>query len=292
VFLVLTLLLHKDRSFLASCEQRVMAMENIEQEIIILKAVKELIDSMVNFELMSLVGNDPESNIMFKSSIHQKFFNIILVDFLSRTDKKGPIKKTSYLGGIREILKNPNFDKVNSINQLKISTEEFKEWLEQIVEIDIWLPSIDKETKLSISRISFLKMSGDISKHNYLRAVGVAEELKEILAKSGIAVDINEALLVLSEFYERFHTDILNYHSSTIAEFLNNIRWGIFDYLQPELQRSIVWESSDPPKYHYTYPEGAESEFAKTCYWELMNEVRKEPYMRRFKVTKWLKMRY
>ena len=65
-----------------------MAMENIEQEIIILKAVKELIDSMVNFELMSLVGDDPDSNILFKSSIHQKLFNIILVDFLSRTDKR------------------------------------------------------------------------------------------------------------------------------------------------------------------------------------------------------------
>ena len=37
----------------------------IEQEVIILKAAKELIDSMVNFELMSLLGNDPDSNIVF-----------------------------------------------------------------------------------------------------------------------------------------------------------------------------------------------------------------------------------
>jgi hypothetical protein len=34
----------------------------------------------------------------------------------------------------------------------------------------------------------------------------------------------------LDDFYERFHKDILNYHSSTIAEFLNNIRWGIYEY--------------------------------------------------------------
>jgi len=66
----------------------VMAMNNIEQEVIILKAVKELIDSMVNFELMSLEGNDPNSNIIFKSMTHQMFFNIILVDFLSCTDKR------------------------------------------------------------------------------------------------------------------------------------------------------------------------------------------------------------
>ena len=263
----------------------------IEQEVIILKAVKELIDSMVNFELMSLLGNGPDSEIAFKDYTHQRFFNIILVDFLSRSDKRGPIKQTSYLGGLREIVNNPYFDENNSAHNLKVATQEFKEWLEQEVEVDVWLPSIDKETKLKILRFDFLKMTGDISKHNYLRAIGVAEELKEILSKSGITVDINEALLALAEFYERFQ-DILGYHSSTIAEFLNNIRWGIYDYLQPEFNKSIVWEGGDPPKYHYTYPKEIQSEFAKACYWELMNEVRSKPYMRKFKVNKWLKLRY
>ena len=154
------------------------------------------------------------------------------------------------------------------------------------------MPSIDKKTKLKISRFDFLKMTGDISKHNYFRAIGVAEDLKDILSKSGITVDINEALLALAEFYERFHTDILNYHSSTIAEFLNNIRWGIYDYLQPEFKKSIVWEGGHPPKYHYTYPKEIQSEFAKACYWELMNEVSSKPYMRKFKVNKWFKLRY
>ena len=217
----------------------------IEQEVIILKAAKELIDAMVNFELMSLLGNDPDSNILFESSTHQKFFNIILVDFLSCTDPMGPVKQTSYLGGLREIVNNPSFDENNSVHHLKVAVQEFKDWLEQQVKVDVWLPSIDKETKLDISRFNFLKMTGNISKHNYLRAIGVAEELKEILSKSGITVDINEALLALAEFHERFHTDILNYHSSTIAEFLNNIRWGIYDYLQPEFNKSIVPEISD-----------------------------------------------
>jgi len=269
-----------------------MNSSGIEQEVIILKSVKELIDSMVNFELMSLEGNDPNSNIAFKSITHQRFFNIILVDFLSQTDKKGPIKQTSYLGGLREIINNPYFDENNSVSNLKVATLEFKDWVEQEVEVDVWLPSMDKETKLKITRFSFLKMTGNISKHNYLRAIGVAEELRNILSESGLTVDIDEVLLALAEFYERFHTDVLNYHSSTIAEFLNNIRWGIYDYLQPEFKKSIVWEGDDPPKYHYTYPKEMKSKFAKACYWELMNEVRIEPFMRRFKVTKWLKLRY
>ena len=271
----------------------VIKSSGIEQEVIVLKAVIELINSMVNFERMDLLGNDPDSKVAFKSPTHQKFFNIILVDFLSSPLQTGSnIKQPTYLEDLTKIVNNPYFNENDSVHNLKVATQEFKDWLEQEVEVGVWLPSIDTDTRLKIKRLDFLKMTGDISKHNYLRAIGVAEELKEILSKNGITVDINEAILALAEFYERFHTDILNYHSSTIAEFLNNIRWGIYHYLQPEFNKSIVWEGGDPPKYHYTYPEKIQSEFAKACYWELMNEVRSKPYMRKFKVTKWLKLRY
>ena len=269
-----------------------MEEQQMEQEVIILRAVQELINNMVNFELMSLAGNDPDSNIKFKSITHQSFFNIILVDFLSCTEKSGPVKPKSYLAGLREISINPQFNVDNSVTLLRQSAEEFKDWLEQEVEVDVWLTSIDKETKLKIKRLDFLKMTGNISKHNYLRSNGVAKDLKERLENSGIKVEANDELLVLADFHERFHTDILNYHGSTIAEFLNNIRWGIYEYLQPEFHRSIVWEGGNPPVYKYTYPQEIKTKFAKTFYWELMNEARVEPYMRKFEVPKWLKLRY
>ena len=135
-------------------------------------------------------------------------------------------------------------------------------------------------------------MCGNISKHNFLRLISVAEELREVLSRSGISVGLDEAMLTLDDFYRWFHDDILNYHASTIVEFLNNIRWGIYEYLQPEFQRSIVWESREPPKYHYIYPAGVTSTLAQSYYWDLMNEVRSLPYVRRFQVTKWLKLRY
>ncbi|MBD1933024.1 hypothetical protein H6F79_14540 [Trichocoleus sp. FACHB-69] len=175
---------------------------------------------------------------------------------------------------------------------MREATHEFKEWLDQEVEVEVWLPSIDTETKLQLSRVKFLKMCGDISKHNFLRSVGVAEQLQQALATRGVSVALDDAMLALADFYERFHTDILNYHSSTIAEFLNNIRWGIYEYLQPEFRHSIVWESADLPMYQYTYPTGVSAKLSKTCYWDLMNEIRSPPYVRRFKVTKWLKLRY
>ena len=245
--------------------------------------------------MMSVLGDDPDSNILFHTEIHQRLFNILLVDFLSKTDthRQAPIKTTSYLSGLRDVTSNPSFNKNNSVNLLKESIQEFIDWLEQTVEVDIWLPSIDRKTTLELSRVKFLKMTGNISKHNYLRAIRIAEELQDILNKSDITIDIYESLLALDDFYERFHSDILNYHSSTIAEFLNNIRWGIHEYLQPEFQQSIVYEGTEHPrKYHYTYPEKINEAFAKNCYWNLMNEIRRKPYVKKFKVTKWLKKHY
>jgi hypothetical protein len=269
-----------------------MELSAIEEEVVFLKAINEIIDSMVNFEMLTLHGTDPDSTVLFETSTHQRFFNIVLVDFLSRTDKKAPVKQGSYLGALRAISVNPSFIADDSVASLRKATCTFVNWLEQKVGVDVWLPSIDTQASIQISRLSFLKMCGDISKHNILRSVGVAEELQQTLETSGTLVELGDAMLALDDFYERFHTDILNYHGSTIAEFLNNIRWGIYEYLQPEFRRSIVWEGGNPPMYRYTYPNGVAHNFAKQCYWDLMNEVAEQPYVRRFEVTKWLKLRY
>jgi hypothetical protein len=214
---------------------------DIEQEIIILKAIIEIIDSMVTYEIMSLVGDEPDSNILFKSSIHQKFFNIVLVDFLSPIKIKGLIDQESYLSAMKDISERPSFNVGDSIRPLHEATQKFIDWLDQEVKVDdVWLPSIDKQTTLCIARKNFLKMCGNISKHNFLRLSVVARGLQKSLAANGVSVAPEDSLLMLTDFYERFHTDIMTYHSSTIAEFLNNIRWGIYEYMQPEFHRSIV----------------------------------------------------
>jgi hypothetical protein len=270
-----------------------MSLNDVEEEVILLKAVWDLVGSMVSSEILKIFERDPDSSIQFHTRTHQKFFNIVLVDFLSATDKRAFIKKTSYLGALKNISASPKFDVNNSVASLSKATHEFVDWLNQEVEVHkVWLPSISTETSLKLTRISSLKMCGNISKHNFLRLIGVADELKEILSNNGVSIGLDEAVLALDDFYGWFHDDILNYQASTIAEFLNNIRWGIYEYLQPEYQRSLVLESREPLKYHYTYPAGLTSALAQSYYWDLMNEVREPPHVRRFQVTKMLKLRY
>jgi hypothetical protein len=269
-----------------------MGLNQVEQEIIFLKAVNEIIDSIVNFEVLAPIRNDAHSEIRFASMIHQRFFNIVLVDFLSCTDKRAPVSTNSFLGALTAVCGSPSFEFAGSAEALSQATAEFIAWLNQKASVDIWLPSINTEGKIQILRLDFLKMCGDISKHNFLRSVSVAEKFRGILAASGVKSDLDDATIALSNFYERFHTDIFAYHVSTIAEFLNNVRWGIHDYLQPELLRSSVWKAGDPPKRTYRYPDSVTHKLAQQCYWDLMNEVTREPCITRFRVGQHLKQRY
>ncbi len=269
-----------------------MSYSEIETEIIFLTAVHELIDVMVNYEVIKVSGTDSHSEIRFHSTTHQRFFNIILVDFLSQSDRNVMGEKISYLGAVRRICENPNFNVNDSIVSLAEACQELTEWLEQDVEVEVWLPTTEIEANLSIKRVEFLKMCGNISKHNFSRLSGVVRELRVIFTRNSIEVNFEEALLILDEFYERFHDDILNFHASTIAAFLNNIRLGIHRYLTSEFLRSIVPEGGNPPKYRYTYPEGVESKFAKNTYWDLMNKIRSGPSLKEFTVNSCMRLRY
>jgi hypothetical protein len=264
----------------------------IEQEATFLKATWEAINSMVNLSLLSLHGDDPDCSVLFHNRNHQQLFNIGLVDFLSKTDRRGPVAQSSYLAALGQISETPHFSVEDSIEGLRRSTSDFATWLNDTIVVDVWFPSISLETPLRVSRLRYIKMTGDLSKHNFLRAVGVAEDIQSLLASQGVEIDIGSAMLALENFYEWFHDHVFNYHASTISEFLNNIRWGIHDYLQPEFARSIVHDLDNPPMYRFTYPPGVDSKFGQQTYWDLMNLVRGRPYMRKFKVTRWQKLRY
>ena len=275
-----------------------MKIQSIEKEIIYLLAIKKFIDEMVNFEVINPLGENPDVEVHFKSITHQKFFNIILVDFLSCADTEILGEKQPYLSALASICENPSFNQNNSIENLKKSTYNFRDWLTKEFTVkNFWSPTICLKTDLSIKRIEFIKICGNLSKHNFSRLSGVAKEIIEIFKRNGHTLDEENALAIFEDFYDWFHNNIFTYHCSAIAEFLNNIRWGIYEYLQSEYNQSIVQtivyiKNDQCNSYKYTYPDGVNNKFAKECYWNLMDEVRSKPYIKKFEVTRFLKMRY
>ncbi len=269
-----------------------MHFSDFDYEAVSLKAITGSLDSMMNHELFEVTGEAPHSNIFFVSAIHQRLFNVLLVDFLEKMDAELTGMKASSLGVLLKICAVTKLSDASAIITLRDAVNMLSNWLNEEVLVETWLPSIEKQLDLKITRKDFVWACGNISKHNLSRLTGVSKRLVSILERNGLEVSRQEALSVLDDFYERFHTDIFNYHASSLAEMLNNIRWGIHEYLLPEYQRSYTRDPDDKLRYSFDVPTGLVSEFGRSCYWDLMHEVRRGPYVQRFVVTKYLKLRY
>lgn len=269
-----------------------MLFQEQEHEVIYLKRLIETLDLILDHEVLELRGNDPDTEIYFHTATHQKYFYIIVLDFLSKPNQKLIGEDLSCLDLLINIQKNPYFDVDNSISKLTTATEAFQSWLNKEITVDVWLPIIDKQCNLKLKREEFIKICGNISKHNFASLTGVSDQIRKILKRNRIDLSLYNSLLTLNDFYERFHNDILIYHGSNIAEMLNNIRWGIHDYLLPEFKNSYKKDDSDRMRYAYTYPKNIKNEFARTCYWDLMNSIRTKPKLKKFKSNKYLKLSY
>jgi hypothetical protein len=206
-----------------------------------------------------------------------------------RHGQLGHVRKT-----LRQVCAKPHL--APEASDLSARVEAFAAWLEgDFVAQGVNLHAIDVVADLRISRYRYIKICGDIAKHNLARLQTNVRHIRNLLEKSGHPIDEQQAYLAVENFFDWFHTDIFIYHSSYIAEFLNNIRLAVFDYLGPEFARS--WHRKEGytesfPRYGYHYPNDCIEPVARAMYWNLMNRVRAKPYMHRFLVADSFKSRF
>ena len=174
----------------------------------------------------------------------------------------------------------------------KSPIEPLSAWLNGEISETTWFPSIDQELVLTIRRRESLYICGNISKHNPARLTGAARKLTEILDRHGVIVGQGNALQALGDFFQKFHDDILNYQATVIAKLLNDVRWGIHEYLELEYLRALVRDADDDMKYSYRLPKEIGDVFARVCYWDIMDTVRIGPFIERFTANEWLEQRY
>ena len=280
-----------------------MLFNETEQEAIILNAIWGMINDMVNYEMFLKTERTTDVVLMFSTSTHMRLFNVLLVDFLSQPQRGGSIPfdlpqppqnareaDLTHLFYLRQVCAAPKLGPDASM--IAGPLNGFSDWLEAEALVQkVWLPSINAELDFRIGRLQFIRIGGNIAKHNFLRLSQNVKRLGQVLEANGLKIDEGQAYLVLPEFYEWFHRDIFAYHSSAIAEYLNNLRLGISAYLQPEFARAYR-EVEPRPAYRFHIPSAITHPLAKEMYWELMNMVRARPYMPRFEVSRYVKMRY
>lgn len=284
-----------------------MTFTTLEQEAIVLNAVLGMVDDMVNHAIFCLPSDKRENtNLLPQTSDTLRQFAILLRDFLSPVTGKGKqampfglskppqdSKLTDYttLFYLARICENPLIGTDASF--LAILVQDFTDWLETTAFVPkVWLSNIEVEVDLTIKRIDFIRMGGDIGKHNFLRLGGQASKLQSILRTNGVTIDESQAYAALPDCWDWFHTHLFAYHASTIAEFLNNIRYAIRRYVTPvaEARYRVTGKVDDHlDMYTYDRPEEIANEFAWAQYYDLLNSTRYRPNFPPFSVTQSLK---
>jgi hypothetical protein len=270
-----------------------MAYNTAERDTIILCIALEAIADIANHELIELreVASLPGvAEVHFQSRVHQQLFLIRLLDFVKENgDQTLTGVAGSCLDALRTACENKSFDHDGSIASLKEATRTLNDWLTSKTPLRLWLPTLDLEAHLDVPRLDFLYISGNQVKHNLSRLTGLTKRIAQTLKNHGHDVPIEHVLLALDDFREQLEEDYFVYYGTWLAELLNNIRWGLQEYLLPTFRSSYTIDPNDRPRYTYKYPDSITNEVARAWFWRLMNNVRKEPYLKRFAGAHYMK---
>ena len=258
-----------------------------------------MIDDMVNWAMFvknDLVG---PTTLTFQSRTHAELFIILLTDFLSPIQQSKSNKIIQNLGRLpnnarganrtfiyhlRQVCLHPQLGK--DVKELSDKVEEFASWLEtSMISRGVNFSEINIVADLELERIRYLKMCGNIAKHSLPRLSGVVSDLRDMLIAAGYNVSIQMAYLATEPFFEWFFDDVFDFHSSQIAEYLNDIRWCMFEYLQPQYERSYHPRGRFAGDYGYHIPSSVTNPLAQAMYWDVLNRVRAKPWMERFEAN-------
>jgi len=263
-----------------------MIYNTAEKEVIGLCISLEAVGEMVNHALLELrkVSMYPgEVEVYFHTHIHRDLFIIRLLDFVKES---GDSCLTGVSGSCVTVLQSAcdsrSFDQENSIEYLKNSVTEFYKWLNYKTLIKLWLPTLDIEADIEVSRLDFILISGNYCKHNLSRLTGVSKRIHSILEKNGYLVQLEQIPLALDDFQEHLQENYFIYYGTWLGEMLNNIRWGIQQYLQPTYRTSYIKDDPYDIRYRFEYPIEIKQEIPRQWFWRLMNNIRTGPYFKRF----------
>lgn len=264
-----------------------------EKEVIGLCVALEAIDDIANHALLDLLelrDSPGEAEVRYKSRIHQQLFLLRLLDFVK---ENGDETLTGIRGSCLKVLtaacESRTFDFHGSVAGLQQATRALDCWLTLETTLELWLPTLELDAKLTVPRIEFLYILGNHAKHNLARLTGISKHIAGILAQHGHRVEVEQVPLALDDFREHLQEDYFAYYGTWLAELVNNVRWGIHDYLQPAFQRAYYRVPGEDLMYRYNYPDSITHEAPRAWFWRLMNHARGEPFLKRFVGARYMK---
>ncbi len=195
----------------------------------------------------------------------------------------------SCLDVLRQATLTKSFDVDGSVGQLNEAVNNLDAWLNHKKQMTLWFPTLDINAAIEVSRLEFLKISGNHFKHNLSRLTGVSGEVAAILGRHGYSVPEEHVPLALDDLREHLGANYFVYYGTWLAELINNLRWGLQAYMEPTYRHSYKLVPENPPMYTYKYPTEISSDVPRKWFWRLMNNIRGRPHLKKFAGAHYLK---
>lgn len=270
-----------------------MNLNSAEREVIGLCIAVEAINDIANHALLDIsdVSAFPgEAEVHFKTHVHQQMFVARLLDFAK---ERGDAALTGVRGSCLDVLRSAcrtrSFDVNGSVDGLEKASNALDDWLNTETELKLWLPTLNIEANFRVARSEFLFILGNHVKHNLSRLTRVSRRVSKILEEHGHRVQVEEIPLALDDFREHLQEGYFSYYGTWLAQLLNNVRWGVQDYLEATFRQSYIRIPGKEPLYEYRYPASITHKSACDWFWRLMNHVRSGPYIKRFQGAHYMK---
>jgi hypothetical protein len=267
---------------------------SIEREAIGLSICCEALSDLVNHSMLVFipVTSEPgEMEVRFQTGVHRSLFLIRLLDFLSEKGSAALLgQKASCLDVLEQAASLRQLSPGHAGDDLAKAVSAMKDWLEATITPTFWLPMIDLDVRLTVTHHQLLRISGNQAKHNPSRLSAVSQEVQVLLAEHGHQVPIDMIPFVLGDLREHLSENHFIYYATWITELLNDIRWGIQTYLSLVYTRTYCSDPDIPFRYRFEPPAGiASGSTAHMWFHDLMNQVRAEPIIPRFRTSRFLR---
>ena len=266
-------------------------MTKMEQEVIALDVICDCVGAIVNRDTLTIHGSGIGVEMQFSSRSAARLSSALIADLLEPMSPELVGKVESVPAVLARISADPQFDHSDSVGDLRTIERTFNEWLGTQITVSACVQDLDDPVQFTLSRQEFLTICGNISKHNRSRLTRIAGKLSVILSRVDVGLDRLMVLRALDDLYERFLHEVFSHMTMPLMELLNNVRWGIQEYLEPEYLKALI-QTPGAMEYSYRIPTGIQHPLAQACYWNLLNSVRKRPICDRFEVRRLREPRY
>jgi hypothetical protein len=268
---------------------------DIKQEVRILNASAELIESYVNYSVCCFPEDRTKiiTTVLPQDHIAKKYFFILLLEVFEGVHKEMIPSKNNgdgLLNLLHGIATSPGLGGESlGTHRLLLATENFISWLNHEFEYEIYSANIGKEIRIKLTRKKALYLIGNRCKHSLLRSNSILNQMIKIYKDSGVELDTGTDLLILEDIDNWLLDDFGGYHFTKICELSSEVHHGIMQYIGPVRRQRL--EQIDEVRYAYKIPPSLTEEESKFEFYELLNRAR-SPFIPTIKTWQSLEEKY